>query len=366
MKKILVIEDDRQIRENISEILEFYDYSVTQASNGTEGIEKAVKEKPDLIICDIIMPKADGYRVLEEVRKIPSVSNTPFIFLTAKTERMDVRMGMDTGADDYLLKPFKTAELINAVKSRLERIEKTDDIIESKVEEVRSSLGRLASHELNTPLVGILGFADLIIKNGQNMSKEEIIENVRDIRASGERLYRTIDNVLAYIYIQNFLYTKKEYPIDTTENTDIIIRDTARAIARSFGRENDLDLELEPAKIRCQKLDFRTIVREITDNAFKFSKKGNRVKITGKNSDDSYVLNVTDEGRGMTEDEIKSVDTTGQLSQRKKEEQGIGLGLYNSKMYSEINRGKFTINSALSKGTEIRIEFRILSSLQHL
>jgi CheY-like chemotaxis protein/CRP-like cAMP-binding protein len=123
MKTILLIEDNDEIRENTAEILELAMYNVFTASNGKEGIEKAIDVKPDLIICDIMMPVLDGYGVLHTLQKNEEIKNTPFIFLTAKTERTDFRKGMELGADDYITKPFDGTELLNAVDSRLRKVE---------------------------------------------------------------------------------------------------------------------------------------------------------------------------------------------------------------------------------------------------
>ena len=123
MKKILLIEDNDDIRENTAEILELSNYKVIVAENGKIGVEKAIEHIPDLIICDIMMPGLDGYGVLHAVHKNEAIKNTPFIFLTAKTERSDFRKGMELGADDYITKPFEGIELLNAVESRLKKIE---------------------------------------------------------------------------------------------------------------------------------------------------------------------------------------------------------------------------------------------------
>lgn len=123
MKKILIIEDSEDIRSNTAEILELSNYEVIVAENGKIGVAKAVANKPDLIICDIMMPELDGYGVLHAIQKNESIKNTPFIFLTAKTERGDFRRGMEMGADDYLTKPFDGTELLNAINSRLKKME---------------------------------------------------------------------------------------------------------------------------------------------------------------------------------------------------------------------------------------------------
>jgi CRP-like cAMP-binding protein/CheY-like chemotaxis protein len=123
MKTILLIEDNEDIRETTAEILELASYTVMTAENGKLGVEKALTTKPDLVICDIMMPVLDGYGVLQIFNKNPQLAGVPFIFLTAKTERTDFRKGMDLGADDYLTKPFDESELLSAIEGRLNRFQ---------------------------------------------------------------------------------------------------------------------------------------------------------------------------------------------------------------------------------------------------
>lgn len=121
MKTILLIEDNDEIRENTSEILELAGYRVATAENGKEGVERAFGQMPDLVICDIMMPVLDGYGVLHMLQRSKELKDVPFIFLTAKTERGDFRRGMEMGADDYITKPFNGTELLHAVESRLKK-----------------------------------------------------------------------------------------------------------------------------------------------------------------------------------------------------------------------------------------------------
>ena len=118
---ILVIDDNKDIRENTAEILDLAGYKTFMAENGKSGVEIALKEKPSIIVCDIMMPELDGYGVLHLLRKNPETQHIPFIFLTAKTERSDFRKGMEMGADDYITKPFEDIELLNAVEIRLKK-----------------------------------------------------------------------------------------------------------------------------------------------------------------------------------------------------------------------------------------------------
>lgn len=122
-KMILVIEDNPEIRENTAEILELAGYGVLMAENGKKGLDLAIMQKPDLIICDIMMPDLDGYGVLHLLKLKPETAYIPFVFLSAKTERRDWRKGMEMGADDYITKPFDNLDLLKAVEARMKKVE---------------------------------------------------------------------------------------------------------------------------------------------------------------------------------------------------------------------------------------------------
>ena len=121
MKKILIIEDEPEMRRNIATLLRFHEYEPIAAGNGREGVEAARREKPDLILCDVMMPELDGYGVLQALQTDVLLARTPFIFLTAKGEKDDLRSGMNLGADDYLTKPVANADLVRAIEARLRR-----------------------------------------------------------------------------------------------------------------------------------------------------------------------------------------------------------------------------------------------------
>lgn len=153
MKKILIIEDDKVMRENTAEILELSQYEVKTAENGKLGINLAKEFKPDLIICDIMMPELDGFGVIHILAKDPKTAAIPFIFLTAKAEKSDRRKGMDLGADDYLTKPFEDTDLLNAIEARLKKIDliKKDTLqnIEQINEFIDSARGLEELHDLS-------------------------------------------------------------------------------------------------------------------------------------------------------------------------------------------------------------------------
>jgi len=141
-KKVLIIEDNNDIRENVVEILELAGYTVFAAHNGKAGVDMATKHLPDIILCDIMMPELDGYGVLYMLNKNPALAAVPFIFLTAKAERVDLRKGMEMGADDYLTKPFDDMELLNAIESRLKKQDALQNFYSKPLDQLSAIIGK--------------------------------------------------------------------------------------------------------------------------------------------------------------------------------------------------------------------------------
>ncbi|SDP97082.1 cAMP-binding domain of CRP or a regulatory subunit of cAMP-dependent protein kinases [Mucilaginibacter sp. OK268] len=141
-RKVLIIEDNNDIRENVVEILQLAGYEVTDANNGKTGVDLATRNLPDIILCDIMMPELDGYGVLYMLNKNPETSAIPFIFLTAKAERVDLRKGMEMGADDYLTKPFDDMDLLNAIESRLKKQEIQKNFYSKSLDRLNNLIGK--------------------------------------------------------------------------------------------------------------------------------------------------------------------------------------------------------------------------------
>lgn len=147
MKKILLIEDNDDVRENTADILELANYEVITAENGKIGIQKAKEFLPDLVICDIMMPQMDGFQVLQNFEKDISMASIPFIFLTAKTEREDIRTGMNLGADDYLTKPFQENELLGVIECRLNKHDNLKKEIARNLKGINTFIKEVSEYE---------------------------------------------------------------------------------------------------------------------------------------------------------------------------------------------------------------------------
>ena len=163
MKKVLVIDDTSEIRMIIDETLNMFGFFTLMAEDGETGIELARQQLPDLIICDVNMPKLDGFGTLARLREDERTAGIPFMFLSGAIERPNVRRGMEMGADDYLTKPFTPSELLAAVNARLEKQAEIERKSEKKLDELRGKMTLALPHELRTPLNGIIGLAQILI-----------------------------------------------------------------------------------------------------------------------------------------------------------------------------------------------------------
>ena len=361
MQKILIIEDQPDVRENIEAILELEDYETLIAENGEMGIEMAKNHQPDLILCDVMMPKLDGFGVVQALRKNPITSTIPLIFLTAKVDRLSLRQGMDLGADDYLTKPFTLDELINAVKARLSKQTLIQKDVNQELDKFRSNITRSLPHELLTPLNGILGMSDLLSNYYDTMDADEVQSCLADIKTSSERLHRLIQNFLLFAQLELFQSNPQQSQIwqnrlsKTTTNPVSIIEKITQNIAQQIGRTDDLQLSLKEASVCISEEDLEKITEEIVDNAFKFSQKGSLVTVQNTLEDNKFILTVTNQGRGMSSEQIAQIGAYIQFERKLYEQQGSGLGLVIAKRMTELYNGELEIQSTLNEKTIVSI-----------
>ena len=359
MKKILVVEDAQSLRKDILEMLGFEGFQAVGAENGLIGVQRAREFLPDLIICDIMMPEMDGYGVLEELRKDSTTATIPFIFLTARTDRTDMRLGMELGADDFLTKPFHAVELLGTVRTRLRKKADIDKQNERKLDEIRENIMMALPHELRTPLNVILGFSDLLMTDSQLMDADRIEVMSRHINLSALRLYRLIENFLIYTHTELVMtdhrqleYLKANYMVYPR----FTIEHSATQKAQESGRPGDLRLDVREVEAVGIGEDYmRKIVEELIDNAFKFSSAGTSVCLSTAAEGDFYLLSVTNQGRGMTPQQIALVGAYMQFERRIHEQQGAGLGLVICKRLAELHGGEFSIESTPGGITTVEV-----------
>jgi two-component system, sensor histidine kinase and response regulator len=358
MKHILVVEDEYHIRQNLQQILEFSNYEVFLAENGEEALTIALQEKPDLIVSDVGMPQMDGYQLLEALRTHAVTQLIPVIFLTARADRLDHRQAMNMGADDYITKPFTPEELLSAVESRLKKSAISVQQHQEELDQFCAQLSRTLPHELNTPLNGIISSIDFLLSRYAYFNQEEIIELLKVVQASSQRLHRLIQNFL--------LYAELELRVNRLDlNSSLVFSKTSleaieiplSQVAKQYHRSQDLVIDCPCVLVKVPESQFCKILVELADNAFKFSKPGTPVKITAQEKGNQVVLWVEDQGRGMTQEQISQVRAYVQFERRIYEQQGCGLGLAIAQHLVKLYHGTIDMRSELHGGTIVTVQF---------
>lgn len=361
MKTILVIEDKKIVQEAIRDWLEEEGFQTIGASNGKIGIELAYEHLPDLILCDILMPGIDGYAVLSELRKNPLTTTTPFIFLSVKGTKADVRYGMELGADDYLIKPCTAKELINAVTSRIEKQVQLKSRSQQQLESLRNSIAFSLPHEFRTPLTGILTGVELLRVIADN--PREILEVANSIEECTDRLYGLVKKFLLYAELEIIALDPERIrsiqSLAAWEPTDML-RSIIKRVVTQHQRESDVQLNLERVRFFLPEDRLRRVMEELLENACKFSEVGTPIQIIGTvseslNEDKHYLIDVINQGQGLTPDQITAVGAYVQFDRRYYEQQGSGLGLSIVQRIVELYGGRLTIASEPNAETTVRV-----------
>ena len=192
--KLLLIDDEKPLLQNLKQILEFQNFEVITAGNGLEGFEQYEKEKPDLVICDIMMPDMDGYGFIKKLR-LKGYTDTPFIFLTAKSEYDDLRTGMNIGADDYLLKPIKSSQLLDAINTRLMRKKEINKKVALQLNNISHGFQLVTDKEFFAAINDIIGYLQLL-KQKNNQKDERLMEEyIHYIERSTSRLLNLLNKI---------------------------------------------------------------------------------------------------------------------------------------------------------------------------
>ena len=356
MNTVLVVEDEFSIRENIKDLLEAEDFNVLLAQDGVEGFKKAVEELPDLILSDVLMPKMDGFQLLLMLQNEKETSRIPFLFITAKIEMTDLRKGMNLGADDYIIKPFRAQELLDAINLRLRKKANYGET----ADELKEKLVVRLPHELRTPLVGIIGFSEMLGEEIEGLSVEEIKDMANVINKSGKRLHKRIEKFLQYSELISLSkdgvaaagYIEKKVDVDT-EFVKIIV---AKILA-DFERAKDVNILFENGALKISGDYYKIILLELVENSLIFSKTGSPVELRGYVDGDYYKTSVYDEGNGIDKKSLKSIGILNQFSKEIYDQEGLGIGLVLVKEIVKLFNGYLTLDSKENEFT--KVEFAI-------
>jgi two-component system sensor histidine kinase/response regulator len=335
---ILIIEDDEPIRTGLVLLLELNGHSVMAAADGPEAI-KLAERGPNFIFCDIGMPGMDGYQVFEEIQKLPQCRGIPFVFLTAKADRAAQRHGMTLGADDFVTKPFTEQEIFAVIEARIRRQKPLRARIEALVAERCREAGAEWSHELMTPLTGVLGGLELIESEIDSVKPDELKDLLAIIRGGAERQYQLSKKIIIYFELERLKMSPAAYTARC--DASVAIAGGVSAVVQRFKRGSDLTVSLAEGTVALDGAHLSAAIAELVTNAFIFSKPGAPVTVTGVAHPGRYRIEVADLGPGMSPEQCARVGAFQQFDRARQNQQGLGLGLAIVRAAAEIAGGQF-------------------------
>jgi two-component system sensor histidine kinase/response regulator len=361
---ILVVEDDSALLDGLKDILELSGYHVLTARNGVEGLAVLQARLPDLIVSDINMPRMDGYQFYAQVRTRPDWVTIPFIFLTAKSEKTDVRLGKSLGADDYVTKPFEEADLLVTVQAKLNRSAQLDAAHSRQVADLKRTILTTLNHEFRTPLTYITTYADML--NDPDISTDELKEFMRGIQAGSDRLRRLVEDFIMLVELQTG-EAQQTYDRRCARLADLagllglaIERVRGRAEARRVGLVPEMQSPL-PAILADREYLLDAVVR-LLDNGIKFSRKsGGVVTLRAGPGGRGLRIEVADEGIGMPSAQLDKIfDMFYQIDRAKLEQQGSGSGLAIAQSIVRMHGGEIFATSLVNAGSTFTIELPVI------
>lgn len=362
---ILVVEDDAHLLSGIREILELENYAVLTATNGLEGLQilRTQETPPDIIISDIMMPHMGGYEFLEEVRKEDRWIAVPFIFLTARSEKRDVQLGRKLGADVYLTKPFDAEDLLIAVESRLQRHRSMARVQDDKLNSLKRQLLTVLNHEFRTPLTLVVAYADMLRSfEPSTLTEHDLITFLKGVNSGADRLRRLVENFILLVELESG-DAEKTYGWRKRPITDIneLIRDVRRQLYSTEGeRPCEIIVEEDVTEIVADREFLAAAIRELMHNAFKFSSSDTTVTVHVCKKDDAVEISVTDNGRGLPEEEFDKIwDTFYQYNRELYEDQGAGAGLAIVRGVAQMHQGTYAVESVIGSGSRFSITIPI-------
>ncbi len=366
MTRILVIEDEAPLREEISDILMFEGFDVLTAENGKVGLDMARKNAVDMIVCDITMPEMDGYQVLLRLREDTKAALIPFLFLTARADKSFMRHGMELGADDYVTKPFTHGELLSAIRSRLNRHAGIAEAHQKDLEEVKSQLTRMVTHELRTPLISIRMVRDVIDRQIDHLNPAEIKELMGTLRLGTERLNHLVEQMVYLTQIETGSLSVQAINENGQKLEVWQVLVGAIDLARRYAYRNpvlqiDFDERERGSLVIGHIGSLKHAFAEIIANALDFSQSDSAVQITQWQTQGNIWVSIVDQGRGLSEEAQQQTGRAfQQIDRATQEQQGMGLGLFVARSIIEAHGGVMNLSSAPGKGTRVNIGLPLL------
>jgi two-component system sensor histidine kinase/response regulator len=309
--RILVIDDDTALLPRLAQVIADEGYTVDTAADGITGIRLALERRPDLVLCDIVMPHPNGFEVLAALRRNPATSSIPVVFLTGAPEAVTSRKGHKLAADDYLLKPFSRRQLAHVIEARLARLTYLRREAERRLLALRDSLSGSMPEDVLTPLAAMVGLSSFLRDNGAAIPPELICEIADGIMKGGQRLEHTLSRHRLFAELEmaeRAPETFETFGRQKAERIGDLVRATAGTVASRFGRDQDISVDAEDVSLLIAPEHLRFIVEELTARSCLASRLGDSVVVSCQRlSEEEGLVRFTAQGIGISAENLKAL-----------------------------------------------------------
>ncbi len=351
---IMVVEDNPAMNTAICDVLEYNDFRVASAFNGQIALEMMAKERPNLVLCDIMMPQMDGYTLLQHTRSDIGLRTLPFIFLTARTSTEDRRRAKSIGIEDYLTKPFDPDDLLISVTNALRRAESVAIETQHQLDEMRNQIVAVLQHEFRTPLTLVLGYAEFLQETVSlaDLDLEDLRASAGAILEGGHRLQKLIEGFLLLADMQG----RSSFEGEVSYLDCAALISYASGEVRGLAKAANLTIQVVgevSCRISGSERHLRDALKRMLDNAIRYSRPESRHVWVAVVEEAGYTgISVQDEGIGIPPEVVLQLSQPfAQVDRRNRETPGAGLSLALIQQVARLHGGDLTIDSEYGKGS---------------
>jgi signal transduction histidine kinase len=380
--KILLVEDDKSMLDGMSDLLQVvdigYEATVLTAENGLDALDQMHQTVPDLIVSDIMMPKMDGFQFLNTVQQNPDWIHIPFIFLTARGEKHEIHKGRVSGATLYITKPFHSVELLELIKTQLDRKIQLEQTHERSINNLKKDILQILNHEFRTPLTYVTAYFEMLADSVNTYADaENFSEYLRGIQAGCTRLTKLIDGFITVIELRTGeLEQSFRQNAHAISNLNEIILNAIHKIQDQAEKQN-IEIQFvsngNSPTIYGDPHSLTLIIEHLLDNALKFTaprftrNTDAKVTITAETDNDQFIITIQDNGMGLPASIQNQIfDLFVQHNRDQLEQQGAGIGLTITKGLVELHNGHIMVDSIENEGSTFTLTFPVYTGQQKI
>ena len=353
---ILIVDDVPRNIQIVANILNSKGYKLLFSQSAIKSIEIVKNKEIDLILLDVMMPEMNGYKVCEEIKKIPDKDDIPVIFLTAKNDIESVKKGFQCGGVDFIIKPFNNEELVARVDTHL-KLRKAFTVIQKQNEELqelnqtKDKFFSIIAHDLRNPFNAIYMMTEVLRRRVDDLCSDEAQQMIDLLYLSTKEIYELLDNLLTWSRLQRY---KLEYLPDDINIKKLIENNLALYENIAKSKHIDMNYEVdEKLEMETDRNMLNTIIRNLLTNAIKFTNENGQILVSVDENDEFVIFSVKDTGIGMSEEELEKILTRSKVVSKMgtADERGTGIGLFLCMEFVEMLKGKMWIESEKGKGS---------------